>query len=48
MMGQRQQVRTAEEMLEGESAKPQQSEGMCACCRSMAMMRGGQQGGKAA
>jgi hypothetical protein len=41
MMGQRQQVPTAEEMLEGKTAKPQQS-AMCACCRNMAMMRGGQ------
>jgi hypothetical protein len=43
MMGQRQQVPTAEQMLEGKTAKPQQSAGMCACCRNMAMMRGGQQ-----
>jgi hypothetical protein len=46
MMGQRQQIPTAEEMLEGKSAKPQQSGMMCACCRNMAMMRGGQQGGQ--
>jgi hypothetical protein len=45
MVGERQQVPTAEEMLEGKPAKPQQSAGMCACCRNMAMMRGGQQGG---
>ena len=46
MMGQRQQVPTAEEMLEGKPAKPQQSGMMCACCRNMAMMRGGQPGGQ--
>jgi hypothetical protein len=40
-----QRTPTAEEMLEGKPAKPQQSSGMCACCRNMAMMRGGQQGG---
>jgi hypothetical protein len=46
MMGQRQTIPTAEEQLEGKSAKPQQQAGMCACCRSMAMMRGGQQDGQ--
>jgi uncharacterized protein DUF4396 len=40
MMGQR--TPTAEEMLEGKPAKPQQSGMMCPCCRNMAMMRGGQ------
>ena len=45
MMGQRQAIPTAEEMLEGKPAKPQQQAGMCACCRNMAMM-GGQQGGQ--
>ena len=30
--------------VHGTPAQPQQS-GMCACCRNMAMMRGGQQGG---
>jgi hypothetical protein len=44
MMGQRQAIPTAEEMLEGKSAKPQPQAGMCACCRNMAMMGGGQQG----
>jgi hypothetical protein len=44
MMGQR--TPTAEEMLEGKPAKPQQSGMMCPCCRNMAMMRGGQQGGQ--
>ena len=46
MMGQRQAIPTAEEMLEGKTAKPQQSAGMCGCCRNMAMMGGGQQGGQ--
>ena len=46
MMGQRQSIPTAEEMLEGKPAKPQQAGMMCACCRNMAMMRGGQQGGQ--
>jgi hypothetical protein len=40
-----QRIPTAEEMLEGKPAKPQQSGMMCACCRNMAMMGGGQQGG---
>jgi hypothetical protein len=46
MMGQRQAIPTAEEMLEGKTARPQQSAGMCGCCRNMAMMGGGQRGGE--
>jgi hypothetical protein len=47
MMGQRQAIPTAEEMLESKPAKPQQSAGMCGCCRTLAMM-GGQRGGQGA
>jgi hypothetical protein len=41
-----QRISTAEEMLEGKPAQQQQSGGMCACCRNMAMMQQrGQQSG---
>jgi hypothetical protein len=36
---------TADDPMADKPAQPQQTGGMCACCKTMAMMRGGSHGG---